>query len=109
MNFYRLNSTKSLPSNLRMGMPEILWIDGLDPIENPPMTGAEVLLTADPLQGIGGGSRALVERSPEGRLKCHFNLGRTIEQILLEEYHTGLEPTARDAPAIQLFIAAAMD
>ncbi|HYD47450.1 MAG TPA: hypothetical protein VEB21_03850 [Terriglobales bacterium] len=69
-------------------MPEVLWVAGpvrpLSPARQPALTGTS---TADAL------AVCLVSSADDGGLELHFDLGETIDGILLESYHDGLQPT----------------
>jgi peptidoglycan/xylan/chitin deacetylase (PgdA/CDA1 family) len=89
--FYRLQASNHLPADLRDTLPEILWFDGLRSPETSVEPGSEVILTGIPLGGEGGDGKVLLARKSNGGIDCFFDLPRTVEGILLEGYHSGLE------------------
>jgi peptidoglycan/xylan/chitin deacetylase (PgdA/CDA1 family) len=94
MNFFSLEASDALPQDLRRRMPEILCVP--PQALRSPSTGD---FTKPCVRGISinGGptsSVSLVELVDGDVPRCSFDIASTIESILLEEYHPGLEPTA---------------
>jgi peptidoglycan/xylan/chitin deacetylase (PgdA/CDA1 family) len=93
MAFFRLEGGTALPHELANSMPKILGIpdDALVPESRD-------IKPSDALRGValGGAAKQTVSLAAtcDGTRRLFFDLAATIEWILLEEYHTGLEPTA---------------
>jgi peptidoglycan/xylan/chitin deacetylase (PgdA/CDA1 family) len=88
LSFYRLQISEDLPAGLRRAAPELTWISGLRP-----GGGGVPIVTGRPSSAENAGEEVLVSRVPDGEIRCHFDLPRTIEDILLERYHSGMLPT----------------
>ena len=91
--FYRLEVNERWPPVLRTDLPEILWIPPDAVLGAAPVGPSMAILRGMPLDGLNAKAVTLVSLDDGGAPRLHFDVARTMEGILLEEYHGGLEPT----------------
>jgi len=94
MTFFRLQASHALPQDLRRSMPEILCVPAQAMRSPLPADLPNRCLRGTPINGASTASVSLVELVDGDVPRCTFDIASTIDSILLEEYHTGLEPTA---------------
>jgi peptidoglycan/xylan/chitin deacetylase (PgdA/CDA1 family) len=109
MSFFRLEAGDALPPELARDMPEILCVppEALQaPLSDHRPNGSvlkaslsgtpinPVLINGTRLNGAPAASISLVTSADGDVPRASFDIAGTIDSILLEQYHSGLEPTA---------------
>ena len=85
-------ATERLPASLRRDLPEILWIPP-GGLEASGGADGRAALLGKPFFDADSAPLTLASVSDAGEHQLHFDVEATIEGILLERYHSGLEPT----------------
>jgi hypothetical protein len=94
MTFFRLEAGDALPQDLRRHMPEILYVPPQAMRAPLPGNSRNECLRGTPIAGDPATSVSLSDLDQAGAPRFAFDVARTIDSVLLEEYHPGLEPTA---------------
>lgn len=90
--FLTAADTSLLPEFLRRDLPEILWVAFAS--AQPAVSADErPVLFGKPFSKPDSTPIPLASVSASGQPRLHFDIQATIEGILLEAYHSGLEPT----------------
>src|SRR5579872_6852153 len=94
MTFFRLEAGDALPQSLRRHMPEILYLPPAALHDPLPGDSPTQYLLGTPIDGDRSTLVSLADLDEGGTPRFAFDVARTTDSILLEEYHPGLEPTA---------------
>lgn len=90
--FYRLEANSELPEKLRANMPAIIWI-APGTITTHPSDTSTTVLRGFPVAPSNSQNKIFVSLDNDGKPHAHFDIAGSIEDILLERYHEGLQPT----------------
>ena len=90
--FYRLEASSALPEKLRANMPAIIWI-APGTIISHPSDNSTTVLQGFPVTPSNSQNNILISLDNDGKPHAYFDIADTIEDILLERYHSGLQPT----------------
>ena len=93
MSFFRLEAGDALPQHLRRHLPEMLYVPPQAMRESLPTHSQSECLRGTPIGGDRSTSILLADLDQAGAPRLAFDVARTIDALLLEEYHPGLEPT----------------
>jgi len=90
--FYHLEAGPGFPKGLKDSMPAIFWAIP-SKIHSNSCDNAITILQGSPVAGPHTHKFILISLDSDGKARIHFDIAGTIEGILLEHYHDGLQPT----------------